>query len=66
MEIERKEVGDQGSQFRPEMTLRLLRQLSLRGFSALRTDSVLASVLGDMRFNRRQFGHLMPARFAVR
>jgi hypothetical protein len=48
------------------MALHLWRQLRLRGFSAVRTDSALASVLGDMRFNRRQFGHLMPPRLALR
>jgi hypothetical protein len=60
------QISDQRSQFRAEMALHLLRQLCLRGLSAVRTDSALTSVLRDMRFDGRQFGHLMPSRLALR
>src|SRR5450631_1058278 len=48
------------------MAVQLPRQFRLRGLSAVRAHSVLASVLRNMRFDWRQFGHLMPPRFALR
>jgi hypothetical protein len=48
------------------MALRILGQFRLRRFAAFRADNVPALILGDVRFYWRQFGHLMPSRFALR
>jgi len=44
------QISDQRPSLRSEMAMHFLRQFRLRGFSAVRTDSVLATVLRDMRW----------------
>ncbi len=60
-----RQVSDECCQLGTEVTRRFPGQLRLRGFAACRTKCALALVLGDMRFDGRQFGHLMPARFPL-
>jgi hypothetical protein len=57
-----RQVSDERCQLGTEVTRRFLRDRRLRRFAAFRTKCALALVLGDMRFDGRQFGHLMPSR----
>jgi hypothetical protein len=47
------------------MTMRLRWQFGLCCLAAFRTDNAVALIFGDMRFDRWQFGHLMPARITL-
>jgi hypothetical protein len=47
------------------MTMRLRWQFGLCCLAAFRTDNAVALIFGDMRFDRWQLGHLMPARITL-
>src|ERR1700733_1632487 len=61
-----RQISNERGQLRPEMTLRFLGQFRLRCFATFRTDDTLALIFSDVFFDRRQFGHLMPPRLALR
>src|SRR5277367_168691 len=60
------QISNERGQLRPELTLRFRRQFRLRRFAAFRTDHTLALIFGDVRFDGRQLGHLMPSRLTLR
>src|SRR5450631_2604515 len=60
-----RQIGNERSQLRPEMACRFPGQFRLRWFATFRTDDTLALIFGDVCFDERQFGHLMPPRLAL-
>src|SRR5580658_5821242 len=61
-----RQISDERGQLWPEMALCFPGQFRLRCFAAFRTDDTRALIFGDVCFDRRQFGHLMPPRLALR
>jgi hypothetical protein len=61
-----RQISDQGGQLRPELALCFPGQFRLCRFAAFRTVNTLALIFGDVRFDRWQFGHLMPPRLTLR
>src|SRR5271166_2942363 len=60
------QVSNERGQLRPELALHFSGQFRLCCLAAFRTDNTLALILGDMRFDWWQFGHLMPPRLTLR
>ena len=59
-----RQVCNQGGQLRSELPLDLVGPGRLRGLAARGTDDWRTLVFGDVRFDRRQLGALIPSRRA--
>ncbi len=57
-----RQIRNQGGQLRPELGRLFVRQRGHGDRAAVRTPAAMAAVLGDVRCDRRQLRHLMPAR----
>jgi len=56
-----RQIRNQGRQLRPELGRVFVRQRGQGDRAAVRTLAAMAAVLGDVRRDRRQLRHLMPA-----
>lgn len=57
-----RQIRNQGRQLRPELGHLLVRQRRQRDRAAVRALTAMAAIFGDVRRDRRQLRHLMPAR----